>query len=91
MLVPYANENVSEISAHARGINWYFPTVRTILDMGGQDCKAINCDGKGNVTNFVMNDKCAGGTGRFLEMIAEVLNERSSEIVGYGVSLGFNQ
>jgi predicted CoA-substrate-specific enzyme activase len=73
VLVPFANENVSEISCHARGINWYFPSVRTILDMGGQDCKAINCNESGQVTNFVMNDKCAGGTGRFLEMIAEVL------------------
>jgi predicted CoA-substrate-specific enzyme activase len=73
VLVPFANENVSEISCHARGINYYFPTVRTILDMGGQDCKAINLDGAGRVTNFVMNDKCAGGTGRFLEMIADVL------------------
>jgi len=73
VLVPFANENVSEISCHARGINWYFPSVRTILDMGGQDCKAISCDGNGRVTNFIMNDKCAGGTGRFLEMIAEVL------------------
>ncbi|NLE90627.1 MAG: 4Fe-4S binding protein [Dehalococcoidales bacterium] len=80
VLVPYANENVSEISAHAKGINWYFPTVRTILDMGGQDCKAINCDGNGNVTNFVMNDKCAGGTGRFLEMIADVLDIPLNEI-----------
>lgn len=74
VLVPFANENISEISCHAKGINWYFPSVRTILDMGGQDCKAINCDGSGQVTNFIMNDKCAGGTGRFLEMIAEVLN-----------------
>jgi len=74
VLVPFANENISEISCHARGINWYFPSVKTILDMGGQDCKAINCDGGGRVTNFIMNDKCAGGTGRFLEMIAEVLN-----------------
>lgn len=73
VLVPFANENISEISCHAKGINWYFPSVRTILDMGGQDCKAINCDGKGVVTNFVMNDKCAGGTGRFLEMIADVV------------------
>ena len=80
VLVPYANENVSEISAHAKGINWYFPSVRTILDMGGQDCKAINCDENGNVTNFIMNDKCAGGTGRFLEMIAEVLNVPLEEI-----------
>jgi len=80
VLVPFASENISEISCHARGINWYFPSVRTILDMGGQDCKAISCDGEGNVTNFVMNDKCAGGTGRFLEMIAEVLNVPLEEI-----------
>lgn len=73
VLVPFAHENISEISCHARGINWYFPSVRTILDMGGQDNKAISCDGQGRVVNFVMNDKCAGGTGRFLEMIAEVL------------------
>ncbi len=80
VLVPFANENISEISCHARGINWYFPDVRTILDMGGQDCKAISCDGEGRVTNFIMNDKCAGGTGRFLEMIAEVLNTPLEEI-----------
>jgi predicted CoA-substrate-specific enzyme activase len=80
VLVPFADDNVSEISCHARGINWYFPTVRTILDMGGQDCKAINCDENGQVTNFVMNDKCAGGTGRFLEMIADVLNTPLQEI-----------
>ncbi len=80
VLVPFANENISEISCHARGINYYFPSVRTILDMGGQDCKAISVDGEGKVTNFVMNDKCAGGTGRFLEMIAEVLGVPLSEI-----------
>jgi predicted CoA-substrate-specific enzyme activase len=80
VLVPFANENISEISCHARGITWYFPSVKTILDMGGQDCKAINCDGGGTVTNFVMNDKCAGGTGRFLEMIADVLNIPLEEI-----------
>jgi benzoyl-CoA reductase subunit A len=74
VLVPFANENISEISCHARGINYSFPSVRTILDMGGQDCKAISVDGEGRVVNFVMNDKCAGGTGRFLEMIADVLN-----------------
>jgi len=80
VLVPFASENISEISCHARGINWYFPSVRTILDMGGQDCKAIRCDADGTVTNFIMNDKCAGGTGRFLEMIAEVLNTPLEEI-----------
>jgi predicted CoA-substrate-specific enzyme activase len=80
VLVPFANENISEISCHARGINYSFPSVRTILDMGGQDCKAISVDGEGRVTNFVMNDKCAGGTGRFLEMIADVLGVPLTEI-----------
>ena len=80
VLVPFANANISEISCHARGAHWYFPSVRTILDMGGQDCKAINCDENGRVTNFIMNDKCAGGTGRFLEMIADVLQVPLEEI-----------
>ncbi len=78
--VPFAGENISEISCHAKGISWYFPTVKTILDMGGQDCKAISVDGGGRVDNFIMNDKCAGGTGRFLEMIAEVLKTPLPEI-----------
>ncbi len=80
ILVPFAGENVSEISCHAKGINRFFPTVRTILDMGGQDCKAIRVDGQGDVTNFVMNDKCAGGTGRFLEIIADVLGMELGQI-----------
>ena len=80
VLVPFANVNISEISCHARGAHWYFPSVRTILDMGGQDCKAINCDENGRVTNFIMNDKCAGGTGRFLEVIADVLQLPLEEI-----------
>ena len=86
VLVPFAKENISEISCHAKGITWYFPSVKTILDMGGQDCKAINCDGGGTVTNFVMNDKCAGGTGRFLEMIAEVLNIPLNDIGNVSLS-----
>jgi predicted CoA-substrate-specific enzyme activase len=80
VLVPFANENISEISCHARGVNHCFPSVRTILDMGGQDCKAIRCDEQGRVVNFIMNDKCAGGTGRFLEIIAEVLDVPLSSI-----------
>lgn len=67
--VPFANKTVTEISCHARGANYiYGPTVRTILDMGGQDCKAIHCDEKGKVTSFMMNDKCAAGTGRGMEV-----------------------
>lgn len=69
----FSNIAVSEISCHLKGIHYYFPSVRTILDIGGQDSKAINCDGKGKLTNFVMNDKCAGGQGRFLEVMAEIL------------------
>ncbi|MBI2864612.1 MAG: 2-hydroxyglutaryl-CoA dehydratase [Chloroflexi bacterium] len=72
-LIPFANDNISEISCHAKGVNWCMPSVRTILDMGGQDCKAIRCDAMGRVVSFVMNDKCAGGTGRFLEVIADIL------------------
>jgi len=79
-LVPFANENVTEIWCHARGANWFFPTARTILDMGGQDCKAIRVGPSGDHTNFIMNDKCAAGTGRFLELMAEVLGFRLEDI-----------
>jgi predicted CoA-substrate-specific enzyme activase len=73
VVIPFADENASEITCHARGAHWLFPSVRTILDMGGQDCKAIRCDACGRITRFAMNDKCAGGTGRFFEIISEVL------------------
>jgi len=73
LVVPFAQGNVTEISCHARGAHWLFPKARTILDMGGQDCKAIRCDDSGKVTNFVMNDKCAAGAGRSMEVMAEVL------------------
>ncbi len=72
-IAPFANGNVSEISCHAKGINWLFPSVRTILDMGGQDCKAIRIDRDGNHIKFLMNDKCAAGTGRFLDVMADAL------------------
>lgn len=72
--VPFADKTVTEISCHARGANFiYGPTVRTILDMGGQDCKAIHCDENGKVKSFMMNDKCAAGTGRGMEVIANLL------------------
>lgn len=78
--VPFAQVTVTEISCHARGSHWFFPQVRTILDMGGQDCKAIRCDEKGRLTNFVMNDKCAAGTGRYLERVAITLGLSLEEI-----------
>jgi len=71
--VPFAQATVSEISCHSRGSHWLFPKVRTILDMGGQDCKAIRCDKNGRVIDFAMNDKCAAGTGRYLERVAATL------------------
>src|SRR3990172_12658178 len=64
VVVPFAQRNVTEIACHARGNHHFFPGVRTILDMGGQDCKAIRCDETGKVTNFLMNDKGAAGPGR---------------------------
>jgi benzoyl-CoA reductase subunit A len=73
--VPFAKRAITEIACHALGANFmYGPTVRTILDMGGQDCKAIHCDAKGKVTNFLMNDKCAAGTGRGMEAFADLLS-----------------
>jgi len=72
--VPFAQKNITEISCHARGIVAVFPDARTILDMGGQDCKAIRINEKGNVLKFLMNEKCAAGTGRYLERIAVALN-----------------
>ncbi|MBW7860589.1 MAG: benzoyl-CoA reductase, bzd-type, subunit Q [Rhodocyclaceae bacterium] len=72
--VPFANKAVTEIACHARGANYMGGSkVRTILDMGGQDCKAIHCDERGKVTNFLMNDKCAAGTGRGMEVIADLM------------------
>ena len=73
VIVPFCNTTVTEISCHARGNHWLFPDVRTILDIGGQDCKAIRCNSKGKVIAFEMNDKCAAGTGRYLERTASTL------------------
>ena len=72
--VPMAQQSVTEISCHARGANFmYGPEVRTIMDMGGQDCKAIHVDNRGKVLNFIMNDKCAAGTGRGMEVFADLI------------------
>jgi predicted CoA-substrate-specific enzyme activase len=80
--VPFADKQVTEITCHAKGLHSVLPTVRTIVDIGGQDSKGIKIkDGK--VTDFVMNDKCAAGTGRFLEVIADALGvplERLGEL-----------
>ncbi len=78
--IPFADENVTEISCHGRGAHYFNPKVRTILDIGGQDSKAIRLNENGEVVDFVMNDKCAAGTGRFLEMMARTLEMDISEM-----------
>ena len=73
--VPFAQRAITEIACHGRGANYIWgPTVKTVLDMGGQDCKAISIDEKGKVVNFIMNDKCAAGTGRGMEVFADLLS-----------------
>ncbi len=78
--IPFADETVTEISCHGKGAHYFNPAVRTILDIGGQDSKSIRLDEKGEVVDFVMNDKCAAGTGRFLEAIARTLEVDISEL-----------
>jgi predicted CoA-substrate-specific enzyme activase len=71
--IPFAEENISEISCHAKGAHWLAPSIRTVVDIGGQDCKVISVSEKGKVLDFKMNDRCAAGTGRFFEGMARAL------------------
>jgi predicted CoA-substrate-specific enzyme activase len=72
--VPFTDKQLTEITCHAKGISSLFPNARTIVDIGGQDVKAIKIDAAGKTTDFVMNDKCAAGSGRFIEVIADTLD-----------------
>lgn len=86
--VPFADKTIAEIACHARGGNMmYGSTVRTILDMGGQDCKAIRCDEKGKVEAFLTNDKCAAGTGRGMEVFADLLSVPIEEVGDMSLSV----
>jgi bzd-type benzoyl-CoA reductase Q subunit len=79
--VPFAKRAITEIACHARGANFmYGPTIKTVLDMGGQDCKAIRVDQKGKVVAFLMNDKCAAGTGRGMEVFADLLGVHITKV-----------
>ena len=71
--VPFADKQFTEITCHAKGIISLFPKAKTVIDIGGQDIKAIKIDTTGKTTDFVMNDKCAAGSGRFIEVIADTL------------------
>jgi predicted CoA-substrate-specific enzyme activase len=74
-----ANHQMSELSCHAKGAYFLFPEVHTVIDIGGQDVKVLQID-NGIMTNFVMNDKCAAGTGRFLDVMARVLEVKVEEL-----------
>ena len=77
--VPGADRTVTEITCHARGAHYLCPNVRTVIDIGGQDSKGIAVGAGGKVLDFVMNDKCAAGTGRFLEVMARALEADLSD------------
>lgn len=79
-IIPFAHDNVSEISCHGRGARWLVPSVRTIIDGGGQDCKAIRLNRDGVLEDFRINRKCAAGTGRSLEIMAQSLGVDVSQL-----------
>lgn len=67
------DDQITEISCHAKGVHWLFPNAGVVIDIGGQDLKAIKLNKNGNVRQFLMNDKCAAGTGRFMEVMAKIM------------------
>lgn len=78
--ISFVDKAISEIACHGKGAKWLIPSVNTIIDIGGQDCKVVKLDKDGKVEKFVTNDKCASGTGRFLEVMAKLLNIDISEM-----------
>ena len=78
--ISFIDEAISDIACHGKGARWLVPSVKTVIDIGGQDCKALRLDDKGNMMKFITNDKCASGTGRFLEVMAKVLNLNLDEM-----------
>lgn len=75
-----ADKQISELSCHTKGVNFLVPSVKTIIDIGGQDAKALKLNENGSLVNFVMNDKCAAGTGRFLDVMARALEVDVSDL-----------
>jgi predicted CoA-substrate-specific enzyme activase len=84
--VTFGDAQVTEITCHARGAQSLFPATRTVIDMGGQDTKAIKVGPDGSVADFSMNDKCAAGTGRFLSAAADVTGVSLDEIGGLSLN-----
>jgi len=84
--VEFADKAMTEIICHGKGAHFSHPEIRGIIDVGGQDSKAIALDARGNVENFAMNDKCAAGTGRFLEVMARALDLSLDELGPMGMA-----
>ncbi len=78
--IPFASTTITEITCNAAGVHYLYPDATLVIDIGGQDSKVIKIDGKGRVVQFAMNDKCAAGTGKFLEVAAQTLGMPVSEI-----------
>ena len=79
IIVPFADRQITELSCHARGVFQFFPEVRLAIDIGGQDAKGLKIN-HGKLVDFIMSDKCAAGTGRFLEVIAKALGVRTEDL-----------
>lgn len=86
--VTFADSTITEITAHTKGAKLLFPSAMTIIDIGGQDSKVISLDEEGRINNFAMNDKCAAGTGRFLEVMARTLEVALEDLGKLSVSAG---
>ena len=83
--LPFADKRVTEITCHGLGAHYLFPSAATVIDIGGQDSKVIRLDPKGKVVDFVMNEKCAAGTGRFLEVMARSLEVELDQMGALGL------
>ncbi len=81
----FSKNQISELSCHTKGVYYIFPDVRTIIDIGGQDAKVIKVNKDGKICNFVMNDKCAAGTGRFLDVMAKILEVDIGDLGEIGI------
>lgn len=78
--IDWVNSEMSELSCHAKAAYFLFPNVRTVIDIGGQDAKVLRINDKGILTNFAMNDKCAAGTGRFLDVMARIIEVKVDDL-----------
>ncbi|OPJ56255.1 acyl-CoA dehydratase activase [Alkalithermobacter paradoxus] len=91
--LPFASKKVTEITCHGKGAHFIDKSIRTVIDIGGQDSKVIKLDKNGNVSDFLMNDKCAAGTGRFLQVMSQILEidiSQLSDIASEAVPLNIN-